>query len=96
VNLGYATEAAAALVKVAFEVDGVNRVEIHNDPENWRSAAIPRKLGFGHEGTLRQRRQFFDEFRDTMIWTLFAEEYAGSPAASAEIEAYDAMGRRLL
>ena len=54
-NQGLATEASAALVKVAFEVDRVRRVEIHCDPRNVRSAAIPRKLGFTYEATLRQR-----------------------------------------
>ena len=43
---GYATEVSAALTKVAFEIDRVDRVEIRCDPENVRSAAIPAKLGF--------------------------------------------------
>jgi RimJ/RimL family protein N-acetyltransferase len=96
INQGLATETAAALTKVAFEVDEVNRVEIHCDPQNVRSAAIPRKLGFVHEATLRQRVADADgERRDTMIWTLFADEYPTSPAASAEIEAFDAIGQRI-
>ena len=41
INRGLITESTAALTKVAFEVDGVRRVEIHCDPENIRSAAIP-------------------------------------------------------
>lgn len=96
VNQGLATEAAAALTKVAFEIDEVKRVEVHCDPRNVRSAAIPRKLGFVHEATLRQRAVDADgEPRDTMIWTLLADEYPTSPAASAEIEAFDATGGRL-
>jgi RimJ/RimL family protein N-acetyltransferase len=96
INRGLATEAAAALTKVAFEVDEVNRVEIHCDPENMGSAAIPKKLGFAHEATLRQRVvDTGGEPRDTMIWTLFADEYPASPAAAAEIEAFDARGQRI-
>jgi RimJ/RimL family protein N-acetyltransferase len=96
VNQGLATEVAAALTKVAFEIDGVNRVEIHCDPRNVRSAAIPRKLGFVHEATLRQRTvDAKGESRDTMIWTLLAHEYPTSPASSTEIEAFDAIGRRI-
>jgi hypothetical protein len=30
-----------------------------------------------------------------MIWTLLAKEYPTSPAASAEIEAFDAIGQRI-
>ncbi len=43
---GIATETSAALIKVGFEVLGLNRIEIHCDPRNLRSAAVPRKLGF--------------------------------------------------
>lgn len=67
------------------------------NPANLRSAAVPRKLGFTHEATLRQRVPDSEgEWGDSMIWTLFAGQYPSSPAASAEIEAYDAAGRKLI
>ena len=94
---GYATEISAALIRVAFEVSAIRRIEIHCDPANIRSARIPQKLGFAHEATLRSRTITPDgEPRDTMIWTLLAEEYAASPAAVARIQAFDALGRRIL
>jgi RimJ/RimL family protein N-acetyltransferase len=97
INQGIATEVSGALTRVAFEIDRVNRVEIHCDPANVRSAAVPRKLGYTHEATLRQRLPLPDgKFRDTMIWTLLASEFPGSPAAHAEIEAFDALGRKLV
>jgi RimJ/RimL family protein N-acetyltransferase len=97
INQGLATEAAAALTHVAFEVNQVQRVEIHNDPENVASAAVPRKLGFVHEATLRQRTTGPEgERRDAMMWTLLASEYPGSLAAQADVVAYDALGQRLL
>src|SRR5215472_5789235 len=97
INQGLATEATAALTKVAFGIEHVTRIEIHCDPNNLRSAAVPRKLGFCHEATLRQRTRTPDgRPRDTMIWTLLADEYPTSPAAAAEIEAFDAVGRKLL
>jgi RimJ/RimL family protein N-acetyltransferase len=96
-NQGLATEVSAALVRVAFEVDRVSRVEIHCDPRNVRSAAVPRKLGFTLEAVLRQRTPFLDEpRRDSMIWTLFAEDYPATPAAQASVEAFDVVGQRLL
>lgn len=95
-NQGLATEAAAALTKVAFELEEVDRVEIHCDPLNVRSAAVPRKLGFTHEATLRRRdRTPEGEPRDTMIWTLFSTEYADSPAVQVQISLYDACGERI-
>jgi len=96
-NQGYATEASAALTKVAFEIDQVKRVEIHCAPDNARSAAVPRKLGFVHEATLHNRGIDADgNLRDSMIWTLFAEGYPTSPPAKAKIEAFDAIGRRII
>jgi RimJ/RimL family protein N-acetyltransferase len=93
-NQGLATEVSAALTKVAFQIDGVRRVEIHCDPKNSRSAAVPRKLKFIHDGTLRQRVPFLDQpLRDRMIWSLLAEEYPASPAALAELTAFDVIGR---
>jgi RimJ/RimL family protein N-acetyltransferase len=95
-NQGLATELSAALTRVAFEIDQVKRVEIHCLPENLRSAAVPRKLGFSHEATLHQRIPLEDGSQgDVMIWTLFAADYPTSPAASAQIEAFDAAGRRI-
>lgn len=97
VGQGLATEAAAALIRVAFEVDQVWRVEIHCDPLNVPSAAIPRKLGFEHEATLRLRQPAADgELRDRMIWTLFREAYRRSPARDAIAQAFDGLGRRLI
>ena len=97
INHGLATEAAAALTKVAFEVNQVMRVEIHCAPTNLASAAVPRKLGFTHEATLRQREEDHEGCkRDSMVWSLFAEDYPTSKAAAAMVEAFDAMGQKIL
>lgn len=97
VNQGLGTEVAAARTKVAFEMDKVVRVEIHCDPRNARSAALPRKLGFVHEATRRQRATDPNgEWGDSMIWSLLAEEYEATVSERTEIAAYDAAGRRIL
>jgi len=96
VNNGYATESTAALIRVAFEVDRVRRVEIRCDPVNERSATIPRKLGFTNEGILRQRDQFRGSGRDTQVWSLLALEYPATPASQLPIRAFDATGGVLL
>lgn len=94
---GYATEAGAALTRVAFEVDGMRRVEMHCDPRNEPSTRLPQKLGFVHEATLRARDLLEDGTpSDSMVWSLFADDYPASPCAAAELEAFDAMGRTLL
>jgi RimJ/RimL family protein N-acetyltransferase len=96
INQGLVTEATAALVKVAFEMIHVHRLEIHCDPENFASAAIPRKLGFTHEGTLRAKTRFLDSWSDSMIWGLLEVEYPDSPSSKAEIRAFDANGQQVL
>jgi RimJ/RimL family protein N-acetyltransferase len=97
VNQGLATEAAGALTRVAFEVNRVGRVEIHCDPINVRSAAVPEKLGFVHEATLRHRTVTTEGApRDSMIWAMLAGEYPESMAAKIELEAFDAAGRSIL
>ncbi|MHA2181067.1 MAG: GNAT family N-acetyltransferase [Promethearchaeota archaeon] len=97
INKGYATEVAEALTKVAFEVEKVNRVEIHCDPENKWSAAIPKKLGFIHEATLQKRNENSQgELIDSMIWSLFKENYLNLPIYEAEISAFDVIGTKIM
>jgi RimJ/RimL family protein N-acetyltransferase len=96
INKGLVTESTAALVRVAFEVIHIHRLEIHCDPGNLASASIPRKLGFTHEGTLRQKTSFLDRWSDSMIWGLLEEEYPDSPSAQARIKVFDASGNMLL
>lgn len=97
INQGFATEVSAALTKVAFAIDHINRVEIHCDPRNLRSASVPRKLGFIHEATLHHHLvNTAGKLRDSMIWTLFEHDYPTSLAAQADIQAYDVIGRRII
>jgi len=96
INHGYATEAAAALTKVAFELHKAERVEIHCAVENVRSAAVPRKLGYTQEAVLRKRSFANGHLTDQMIWTMFPDEYCSTLSARLEIAAYDAAERRIL
>jgi RimJ/RimL family protein N-acetyltransferase len=96
INQGLATEVTAALTRAGFETCGVDRMEIHCDPLNLRSAAVPRKLGYTHEATLRRRTTTSDgQPRDTMIWSLFAADYPRSPASAASIRAYAVTGEAI-
>ena len=90
---GLATEATAALARIAFEVCEVDRVELRIAPANERSLAIPRRLGFEHEGTLRRR---LPDGEDAVVFSMFRDAYDASPVAGAVLEAYDAVGERAL
>ncbi|MBV6451848.1 MAG: putative ribosomal N-acetyltransferase YdaF [Anaerolineales bacterium] len=96
INQGLVTESTAALIKVAFEIIHIHRIEIHCDTRNLASAAVPRKLGFTHEGTLRAKTPFLDHWSDSMIWGLLESEYPNSPSVKAVIRAFDAVGNALL
>jgi RimJ/RimL family protein N-acetyltransferase len=93
VGEGLATEAAAALTRVAFELCGVDRVEIRVAPANVASVAVPRKLRYAEEGMLRRR---LTGTRDLLVYSLFRDRYAQTPAARAGLKAYDAVGERVL
>ena len=94
IGAGLATEVSAALTRVAFEVCEVDRVEIRVDPPNERSRKIPLKLGYVEEATLRRRLE--PGPRDVVIYSIFRDGYEGTPAASARLEAFDALGKRVL
>lgn len=96
INRGLATEIASALTKVAFDVNKVDRVEIHCDPANVRSASIPRKLGFTQEALLRRRATNTDGSpSDMMIWTLFPDQLNSTPVAGARVRAFDVLGSEI-
>jgi RimJ/RimL family protein N-acetyltransferase len=67
---GYMTEAAQKLVHFAFETFNLCRLEIWCDSRNERSAALARRLGFDHEGTIRcdYRDHLTNELTDQLIF----------------------------
>ena len=68
---GYVTEAARALTDYAFDVLCAERVEIKLDPMNARSRAVPNRLKFLHEGTLRRNVMGVDgSHRDSEIYAV--------------------------
>ena len=86
------------LTRVGFEHFGLDRVDLSCDPENERSSNIPRKLGFVEEGRLRRRlppKTDGGPRRDQLMFSLLAEELAGSPCMAFDYVAYDALGREL-
>ena len=54
---GYATEAAGAMTRLAFEEGAGKRVEARIDERNGRSAAVAERLGYELEGTLKSHRR---------------------------------------
>jgi RimJ/RimL family protein N-acetyltransferase len=97
VHRGYATEAVCALIRVAFEIEQLSRLEIRCAPGNAASRRIPQKLGFRHELTLKDHYTDLEgKPIDTMVWTLSKREYEDGPIPHTGLRAYDFMGREIL
>jgi [ribosomal protein S5]-alanine N-acetyltransferase len=72
---GYATEAAAAMLRVAFEGLGVNRVNAHCFTRNLASARVLEKIGMQREGLLRQHMKRFGKYEDSLAYGITASDY---------------------
>lgn len=93
---GYASEAAAAMVQLALRCIGVERVDLMCHPENHRSAAVARRLGFAYEATLPRRVPDGRGGRhDVLVHALYRDTLAGSAAAAVPVRAWDALGRAI-
>jgi RimJ/RimL family protein N-acetyltransferase len=87
---------AAAMTRVGFEHLQLARIDIHCDLRNEASAAIPPKLGYTREATLRRRSPTVGETKgDLLLFSLFADEYPGTRSSQLPLEVYDALDRRL-
>jgi ribosomal-protein-serine acetyltransferase len=69
---GLMTRAVRALVDHAFGELDLHRVEIQVAEGNRRSRAIPERLGFQHEGTLREAECVGGRYLDLVVYGLLA------------------------
>lgn len=95
IRQGIATEVTAVLTRVGIELCGAQRIDLQIEPGNDASLGVANKLGFVHEGTLRRRLEPADgdgPRRDSMIFTLLAEELPISACIAYDYVAYDAAG----
>ena len=67
---GLMTASVAALLRHGFRTLKLNRIEIRAAVRNRRSRAIPKRLGFRHEGTLRQAERLADRYVDHAVYGL--------------------------
>jgi len=67
---GTMTRAVRALVEHAGTVLELNRIEIRAAVGNARSRAIPERLGFREEGTLRQAERVGGTYLDIVVYSL--------------------------
>ncbi|HWJ79762.1 MAG TPA: GNAT family protein [Niallia sp.] len=76
-GLGIMTKACKAFINYGFTELGLNRIQIAAATENEKSRAIPERLGFTQEGTIRQAEWLYDHYVDHVIYGLLKEEWEG-------------------
>lgn len=71
---GYATEAARAVVRYAFEELGLNRIYAHYMVRNPASGRVLERVGMREEGRLRQAVRKWGRFEDVVLCAVLRED----------------------
>ena len=74
------TQCCRALIEHAFTDLQLNRVVITCATGNHRSQAIPERLGFCREGTLRETEWLYDHYVDHFVYGLLRSEWRSNNA----------------
>jgi ribosomal-protein-serine acetyltransferase len=77
-NRGIMTRSVRALIEHSFASMKLNRVEICTAVGNHRSEAIPRRLGFGHEGVRRHGERLYDRFVDLNVFAMLRYQWTNA------------------
>ena len=72
---GLASEAVRAVLDYGLLALGLHRVEAELDPRNAASGRLLERLGFRHEGLLRQRWFLYGEWSDSALYGLLAADF---------------------
>ncbi len=72
---GIMTETVSALLGIGFGQYRLNKIEILCATDNLKSRAVPERLGFHHDGILRQNELLNGAYVDHAVYSLLAEEY---------------------
>ena len=72
---GIMTEACRAFVNFSLSEYKLNRVEIRCATGNVKSCAIPSRLGFTVEGTIRSGEWLYDHFVDLIIYGMLSRDW---------------------
>jgi RimJ/RimL family protein N-acetyltransferase len=75
---GFATEAAGAVLDLAFADLGLHRVEARLDARNERSAALCERLGMRQEAHFRDTAVSDGGWADLLVYGLLAREWSGT------------------
>jgi ribosomal-protein-serine acetyltransferase len=71
---GIMTSVVRDLVEVGASYYSLQKIDIRCATGNSRSRAIPERLGFSHEGTLRRAERVYDQRLDHEVYALLIQE----------------------
>ena len=86
VKQGYAIEAVQSLIRVGFEIEKLDKIQIKCSHKNISSQSIPRKLGFVQEDNLDD---------DVMVWTLSKDNYSKKEDSEFYFKAFNIVDEEL-
>jgi RimJ/RimL family protein N-acetyltransferase len=95
IGKGLATEVCEALMRVAFEIEEVGKMEIQCDPKNTASAAIPKKLKYRHVSTTERKSPDYPG-QMGMTWVIESEQYFATRAKVLPISAWGEHGEKVI
>lgn len=72
---GYAIDAARTLIGYGFAALGLHRISAAIGPDNAASIAMVNRLGFSHEGRLRDHVYTNGAWRDSELYSILAHEW---------------------
>ena len=75
---GIVTKACARVLDYSFGKMGLNRIEIRCAKDNFKSQAIPKRLGFKEEGLIRQAEWLYDHYVDHIVYGMLESQWVNS------------------
>ncbi|MDQ0352728.1 ribosomal-protein-serine acetyltransferase [Alkalibacillus filiformis] len=72
---GIITKVSKALTDYAFNYLNMNKVEIRAASENVKSRAIPERLGYTEEGTIRAAENIYGVYVDHVVYGVLKKEW---------------------
>jgi len=84
---GLITDSCRVLLKYLFTEMQLNRIEILCAVGNTKSTAVPKRLGFTYEGTLREAQLLNGQFMDLEVYSMLQREFLKQqdPQAAGEL-----------
>ncbi|HEX5900293.1 MAG TPA: GNAT family protein [Solirubrobacteraceae bacterium] len=84
---GYATEAAEAMLALAFDTYGLHRVVGRLEPRNVASARVLEKLGMRREAHLIENEWVKDEWQSELVYAVLAREWRAAAGSRGRARA---------